>query len=117
MLRHPLCISLVALLVLTAPVAQAERKSTKVSAYREAVARAAKLFEAGNYAEARASFVSAYEIHKAPVLLFNIASTYRRDGELERAIELYRAFLDACEAQEPRRVLATETIAELEKEL
>jgi tetratricopeptide (TPR) repeat protein len=115
--RRLLCTSLAALVGLgfAPPAARADHAA--VGAYREAVARGSERFDAGDYAGARADFQSAYELHPEPLLLFNIASTFRREGERERAIELYRAFLERAPADDPRRALAATTIAELEQEL
>lgn len=112
--RLPLSTS-VALVLALAPAARAD--DAEVTRYRETVARGSALFDEGEFAAARAEFEAAYEIHPSPVLLFNIASTYRREGEPERAIALYRAFLERAPAADPRRSLATRTIAELEAEM
>lgn len=87
-----------------------------VTAYRDAVERGRALFAEGDYTAARASFRAAYEIHAEPVLLFNIASTYRREGDRTQAIELYRKFVTAA-PDHARRDLALETIRDLEAEL
>jgi len=117
--RHPLCTSVAALTLVAglwlAPPAYAGGSAEPVVAYREAVARGSKLFDARDWAAARASFEAAYAIHGEPVLLFNIASCYRREGELERAIEKYRAFLAAAADDDPRRALAARTIGDLEE--
>jgi tetratricopeptide (TPR) repeat protein len=85
-----------------------------VAMYRAKLARGASLFGQGQFAAARVEFAAAYAIHAEPALLFNIASTYRREGEHERAIALYRAFLERAPQTDPRRPLAVTTISELE---
>jgi hypothetical protein len=114
--RRLLCTSAAAAaLVLAAPAARAGGDE-RVDTYRAAVARGQDAFDEGRYAIARAEFRAAYEIHAEPVLLFNIASTYRREGELERALELYREFLSRA-PNHARADLARQTIRELEDEI
>ena len=114
--RRLLCTSAAfAALVLAAPAARAGGDE-RVDSYRAAVARGQEAFDEGRYAIARAEFRAAYEIHAEPVLLFNIASTYRREGELSRAIELYREFLSRAPSH-ARADLARQTIRELEDEI
>lgn len=100
-----------------APARIARADADRVDAYRDAVARGSARFDDGDYAGARAEFQAAFAIHPDPVLIFNIASTYRREGDRPRAIELYRAFLDRADADDPRRDLARHTIAELQEEI
>lgn len=114
--RRRLSTSLAALLVLgSVQPAHAEDSADPVVAYREAVSRGSAQFDAGDWAEARASFEAAYAIHPEPVLLFNIASCYRREGNLDVAVEKYRAFLTASASDDPRRALAAQTIIDLEE--
>jgi tetratricopeptide (TPR) repeat protein len=116
--RRRLSTSLAALLVVSsvqlAP-ARAEDSVDPVVAYREAVSRGSAQFDAGDWADARASFEAAYAIHAEPVLLFNIASCYRREGNLDVAVEKYRAFLAVSASDDPRRALAAQTIIDLEE--
>lgn len=115
--RRLLCTSAAAAaFVFAAPSARAGSADERVDTYRAAVARGQEAFDEGRFAIARAEFRSAYDIHDEPVLLFNIASTYRREGELERALELYREFLSRAPGH-ARAELARQTIAELEDEL
>jgi tetratricopeptide (TPR) repeat protein len=114
--RRLLCTSVAAALALAAPRARAGGADERVDTYRAAVARGQAAFDDGRYAIARAEFRAAFDIHAEPVLLFNIASTYRREGELERAIEHYREFLDLAPSH-PRAHLAAQTIRELEEEI
>lgn len=87
------------------------------ASYREAVELGTTAFREGRYAVARAAFERAAAIHAEPVLLFNIASCWRRGGDPAAAVVAYRRFLDAAPLDDPRRRLATETIAALEAEL
>jgi hypothetical protein len=107
-----LCSS-VALLALGAPPAVADEPDD-VAAYQRAVARGAELFAAEDFAGARAQFERAYALHDEPLLLFNIASTYRREGDHAAAIAYYRQFLAEAPADDPRAELALETIEHLQ---
>jgi hypothetical protein len=85
-----------------------------VSSFKSAVARGAALFDQGRFAEAREQFMVAYRIHPAPTLLFNIASTYRREGDHAAAVTHYKRFVASASESDPRRRLARETIGHLE---
>jgi tetratricopeptide (TPR) repeat protein len=86
-------------------------------AYKLEVEQGTSAFRAGMFNDARVSFERAYALYPEPVLLFNIASCYRRTNDRENAIAAYRRFLDAAPADDHRITLATQTIASLEKEL
>jgi tetratricopeptide (TPR) repeat protein len=101
------------LLALLAGSAHAQRDD--VAAYKQAVDRGAEAFATGDYPQARAAFEAAYRIHPEPVLLFNIASSFRREGKRKRAIKAYTRFLDEAEPGDPRIDLAVETIDALEE--
>jgi tetratricopeptide (TPR) repeat protein len=116
--RRLLCTSLAAFaLAASSPRVARADDADPVSAYRDAVARASDAFDAGEYEAAREGFQEAYEIHAEPVLLFNIASTYRREGDLDHALDAYRAFLAAAGRDDQNRALAEETVADLEDQL
>ena len=89
----------------------------EVAAYQAAVARGTDAFRLGHYAEARTAFEYAYQIHPEPVLLFNIASCWRRLGQFDTALVAYRRFLNEAPAGDPRRELAESTVRTLEREL
>jgi hypothetical protein len=116
--RRLLSSSLAALtLVAAVPHARADGEKEDVAAYREALDAAQSAFADGDYADARAFFEEAYSIHPEPVLRFNIASTYRREDDLESALAEYRAFLDDAPANDPNRARAEATVAELEAKI
>ncbi len=105
-----------------ATVAHAEPKPDPANpdvlrAYKLEVEQGTSAFRAGMYNDARVSFERAYGLYPEPVLLFNIASCYRRASDLPNAIAAYRRFLDAAPGDDHRITLATQTIASLEKEL
>ena len=95
-------------------VAAPARADDEVATYRAAVADGERRFHAEDFAGARAAFERAYAIHPEPLLLFNIASTFRREGEDALAMQHYQRFLEEASAGDPRRGLALRTVAELE---
>ena len=117
------CISAAfAWLVLAAAPVAAERApasepaDSRLTSYRETVERGTAAFVARRFAEARQAFDEAFAIHPDPVLVFNIASCWRRDGDTEQALVEYRRFLTLAPTNDARRMLAEETIAALEAE-
>jgi|GEM_PF-3106615 len=99
--------------------AHAQPSQEAVARYTESVQRGTELFTAGHFSAARRAFLRAYVIHPKPVLLFNIASTFRREGRLEEAVEAYRSYLAAADdsTDSAQIALARKTIAELEERL
>lgn len=85
--------------------------------YREEFVEGRRLFEEERWTEARAAFERAYALQPVPLLLFNIGSTYRREGEREQAITYYRRYLSEAGTDAELGELAESTIAELEAEL
>ncbi len=57
----------------------------------------ASLYVEGNYEGALAAFDESYRIRQIPVVLFNLAQTYRRLYRYEEAIEAYRRYLRTAE--------------------
>ena len=55
--------------------------------------RATRLYQAGDYVGAEEALAEAYAIEPQPELLYARAQMLRRQGDCERAIELYRAYL------------------------
>src|SRR5262245_4657237 len=51
-------------------------------------------YNLGHFAEAIAEFEKAYQLDRAPVLLFNIAQAHRQSGNNERAAFFYRRYLE-----------------------
>src|SRR5690348_4833334 len=102
---------------LASPAAHAEPPSSDAEA-----ARIAELNEAGarayngrNYRAAIEKFVEAYAIDHDPNLLFNIARSYEKLGEVDAAIEKYEAFMAAPGADTEGRLKAKASLAELQK--
>jgi hypothetical protein len=51
------------------------------------------LYDIGRWDEAIAEYEKAYALHEDPSLLFNMAQTCRRKGDLKRALDLYKNYL------------------------
>ena len=109
--------ALLVLCALAAAPRPARADDKDVDSYRSAVARGAERFQEADYAAARRAFQLAWAIHPEPLLLFNIASTHRRQGHRALALRYYRRYLEAAPAGDSRRALAITTIAELEEEM
>jgi tetratricopeptide (TPR) repeat protein len=77
------------------------------------VSRGGERFAAGDFVGAREAYRAAYALHPDPALLFNIASTYRREGNVPQAITHYQKFLAQVPADDARAPLARRLIAEL----
>ena len=60
-------------------------------------ARARMLFEQENYYAALSEFQAAYSLRQHPILLFDMARTQQRLGNLSEAITLYRRYLTAAD--------------------
>src|SRR5438067_1614736 len=104
MIRRALLLSILATRAAADPSADYER------AFRHGT----ELFERGDWRAARAEYESAYAIEPRPILLFNIASTYRRDGDRVNARLYYQRYLDTGDtALEP---VARKTISEIDAE-
>lgn len=71
------------------------------------------LYAAGDYRRAAERFLQAYAVDQDPNLLFNIASCYEALGDIDGALEKYRAFLAAPSAEPEGRPRAEQAIARL----
>ena len=72
---------------------------------------------AGHYGEAISTYLKAYEISKAGVVLFNVATIYdRKLHERELAEDYYRRYLGAHDAEPELVKKATERLTALKKE-
>jgi tetratricopeptide (TPR) repeat protein len=69
--------------------AAADRQAEAVRAFDQANTH----YDLGEYDQAIPLFRRAYEISRAPALIFNIAQAYRLGGDCHRALEAYRQFL------------------------
>ncbi len=93
----------------TSTVASESDESARVQRFREHVQDATEHYQQARYAEAVREFQAAYAIKAHPLLLFNLAQTYRRAGQPKDAISHYERFLaaapDSPQATEVRRTL------------
>lgn len=78
-----------------------------------ALAEARRLFDEGNehysagrYTLAAERFIKAYELSGKPALLFNLANTYERAGDYEKAAHYLRMYLDGGEVHDTAAVRA-----------
>jgi len=71
------------------------------------------LYAAGDYRRAAERFLQAHAVDEDPNLLFNIASCYEALGDIDAALEKYRAFLAATDADPEGRPRAEQAIARL----
>jgi hypothetical protein len=112
-------VALMAVALPTGDGAFAQRRPTPTSkatarAYEIEFKTGTRLFDAGDWADARAAFERAYAIDPRAILLFNIASTYRREGDLERAREHYVRFLAAGSRDRTLEEVARGLVVELD---
>jgi tetratricopeptide (TPR) repeat protein len=73
-------------------------------------------FDLGKWDQAIVEFEEAYRLHADPNFLFNLAQAYRRKGDLQHALDLYKNYLIA-NPESPKRSDIKERIKTLEKEL
>jgi tetratricopeptide (TPR) repeat protein len=76
--------------------------------------KATAAYALGNFTEAAASYERAFECKPDPALLYNAAQAHRRGGNRQRAMELYRSFLQVFPRAE-NRDLAERHLHELER--
>jgi hypothetical protein len=62
---------------------------------RSAFGRGREAYEQGSFGEALAHYEHAYSLSRRPELLFNIGRASEADGQVERAMQAYRAYLEA----------------------
>ena len=78
--------------VAAAPSSASAGDSSKDRA-RQHYKKATQLYDIGRWDEAIAEYEKAYALHEDPSLLFNMAQTCRRKGDLKRALDLYKNYL------------------------
>jgi len=74
-------------------------------------------YNLGNYADAAKHFEETYRLKPVPALLFNIAQCYRFIGNLEKAVQTYRAYLRTAPAGDRNIALAKELLGQVETAL
>ena len=103
------------LLVLAARPATAQ--SSDQDTAREHYKKGLAAYNLGQYSEAAAEFEAAYRSFLDPALLFNIAQAHRMNGDLEKALNGYRAFLRTAPPATRDRAQAEKWRQELEREV
>jgi hypothetical protein len=78
------------------------------------VAEAKRAYDNGQFAEALARYDLSYQLEPAPQLLFLIGQAADSDGQSERALQAYRAYLRAVPAA-PNKTFVSARIARLQK--
>jgi tetratricopeptide (TPR) repeat protein len=84
---------------------------------RDQVKQAAAAYNLGHFDEAAEHYEEAYRLVPDPILLFNIAQSYRLGGKPDKALYAYRAFLRTAGSDAPNREVVEKHIAELKRQL
>ena len=85
--------------VLAAPVARAQAQEDAKARARAESQRGEGLYSAGKYAEAIAAFEAAQAIFPHPNNLFNLAKSYEKMAEYDKAMHTWETYLDLYEMQ------------------
>jgi tetratricopeptide (TPR) repeat protein len=84
-------------------IARADLAETRAAAEAKVqYDKGTRAYNVGKFDQAIAAFTRAYELDPAPMLLFNIAQSYWKKGENERAVFFYRRYIDADPRTEQR---------------
>lgn len=106
-----LLLGLLALSLWGAPVFAQEDGGEEARACYE---RGQRYYDLKKYPEAIGEFERGYVLSGLPAFLLNIAQAYRMQGDLERAADYYRRFLDRADADDPAREGVQKILLELE---
>ena len=107
--RH-LPAALAALALLTALALAAPVMATPAEDARRHYQRGKALFDIGRYREAAVELRRAHDLDPNPALLYNIARALEQDFQLERALTLFKQFIEAVEAS-PAQARAEQSVA------
>jgi tetratricopeptide (TPR) repeat protein len=88
---------------------------TQENLAREQVKQATTAYNLGHFDEAAEHYEEAYRLVPDPILLFDIAQSYRLGGKPDKAINAYRAFLRTSGTDDPNRDMAEKHIADLKR--
>ena len=94
--------------------ARAEDQATKQA--RQHARNAKQYFDLGQWDEAIAEYREAYRLRSDPAFLFKIAQSYRRKGDLQPALDLYKNYLIENPTT-PKRTDIEKRIQTLEEEM
>ncbi len=92
----PLALSacvVVALVVISAPLASADTQQEREERARELFMLGQQYWEEERYEEASATWLEAYETQPVPIILYNIAQAYRRQGDCPAALYFYQRYV------------------------
>ena len=106
-----------ALSALSLPLAAHADETAEGKAARAAFQKGQTEYNLGNYDEAARQFEETYRIKPVPALLFNIAQCYRFMGNLDKAVQTYRAYLRNAPANDKNIALANELLQQVETAL
>ncbi len=112
-MRH-IAIALATALVVFSSLAFGQPIQYEASAAREHYKRGTSLFDQGKYNEAIVAFQQAYEIKDDPVLLYNIAQSFRLAGKHLEALRFYRTYIRRA-PKAPNRDEVETKIADMER--
>jgi tetratricopeptide (TPR) repeat protein len=99
--------------LLAAPLAHAKPTADESAAAREHYKRGTTLYDLGKYTEAIQEFQQAYEIKDDPVLLYNIAQSFRLSNQYQEALRFYKTYLRRA-PKAPNRDEVETKIADME---
>jgi hypothetical protein len=72
-------------------------------------------FDLKNYSEAIREFAAGYALSPKPEFLINLAQAYKRNGEAQKALEMFERYLERAPADAAERRSAEEVLGELRK--
>jgi tetratricopeptide (TPR) repeat protein len=88
---------------------------------KEHYERAKKLYDLNRFDEAVKEFEAAYELNDQPVLLYNIAQSYRLAGKLPESVRFYKSYLRNFQSKNgkdaPNKVEVEGKIVDIEKQI
>jgi hypothetical protein len=91
--------------------------SASAGTFEETYEAGVKYFDADDLVRARVEFLHAYEMRPEPIVLYNVAQTYRLQGIHQHALEYYKRFLASANISEKLRKNAEAYVAGLEAQL
>lgn len=108
-----LAAALCAAMLVTGSPASSQEEDPDVVRVEELSLEGAELFQTGNYAEAIVRFKEAYALVPVANLLYNIALSYERIGDVDAAITYYEKFIVADDADPEVRGVALGRLKDL----
>ena len=103
-------------LALLAGVARAQG-ADDVAKARQHFEAGRALYNLGNFRDAIREFSAGYQLAPRPQFLVNLGQAYRKLGELEKARDQYRKFLDEAPPNDPDREQVQQILGELEQQI